>query len=269
MTLDAISVVLCDLDGVVWLAHRPVPGSVDALARLRATGRQVLFVTNNSASTRAQHEAALAALGIDAHGDVVSSSMAAGRLLTAGERVLVCGGDGVREAVTEAGADLVDGDDPASADAVVVGLDRSFDYEKLHRASAAVRSGARFIATNDDATYPTPAGPTPGGGAMVAAIATAAGRAPVVAGKPHRPMADLVRFLVGDVPSDRILMVGDRPSTDGHFATALGARFALVHSGVTGGDDAVDGVDLDLRVDDLAAVVDAVLDGTDPDPSRR
>ena len=56
--------VLCDLDGVVWLAHQPIPGSVDAIARLRASGRRVVFVTNNSSAVVAAQEEALAAIGI-------------------------------------------------------------------------------------------------------------------------------------------------------------------------------------------------------------
>ena len=72
----SIDTVLCDLDGVVWLAHQPIAGSVDAIASMRSTGRRVLFVTNNSASVVADHESALAAIGVPADGDVVSSAMA-------------------------------------------------------------------------------------------------------------------------------------------------------------------------------------------------
>ncbi|MCO4859934.1 hypothetical protein MKD49_25885, partial [Herbaspirillum sp. WGmk3] len=78
-------------------------------------------------------------------------------------------------------------------DAVVVGLYLDFDYQKLTALSGAIRNGATFIATNDDATYPTPRGPVPGGGAIVAAVATAAGAAPIITGKPFEPMAALVR----------------------------------------------------------------------------
>ena len=215
-----------DLDGVVWLASDPIAGAADAIARLRAAGERVVFCTNNSAPRRGDHEAKLAAFGIPAGGDVLTSSMAAARLVAPGERVLVCGGPGIAEAVEARGAVPVrDGD----AEAVAVGFHRDFDYERLRIAARAVDRGARLIATNDDATYPTPDGPIPGGGALVAAVAYATGVEPVVAGKPHEPMADLVRSVGG--PEGTV--VGDRPSTDGALAAQLGYRFALVLTGVT------------------------------------
>jgi 4-nitrophenyl phosphatase len=249
------AVVLLDLDGVVWLAHQPIGGSVDAVARLRAAGTRVLFVTNNSASTRAEHEAALAAIGIPAVGDVVSSAMAAAVLVEAGERVMVCGGPGVVEAVESRGGVVVAG---APCDAVMVGFHRSFDYDELRRAAAAVHGGARLIGTNDDATYPTPDGPIPGGGAILAAVAVGSGAVPTIAGKPYGPMADLVRLTVGAVDASDAVMVGDRPSTDGRFAVELGCRYAQVWSGVTPIGTEIDPEPAIVAVD-LAAVVDELL----------
>jgi 4-nitrophenyl phosphatase len=219
-----------DLDGVVWLDDRPIDGAAAAVERLRAAGERVLFATNNSWAPLAAQEAKLARLGIPAAGDVVTSAMAAARLVEAGERVLVCGGPGITEALADRGAVPVREGDAA---AVVVGFHRDFDYERLRVAARAVERGARLLATNDDATYPTPDGPIPGGGAIAAAVAYATGAVPVVAGKPHQPMADLVRGLGGGGGT----VVGDRPETDGAFAVALGYRFALVLSGVTGAGD--------------------------------
>lgn len=257
-SLSTVRTVLCDLDGVVWLAHEPIEGSADAVARLRGNGCRVLFVTNNSADRLATQEAALAAIGVPATGDVITSAMAAALLVDTGERVLVVGGDGVVEAVTARGAVVVGS---APCDVVVVGLDRGFDYDSLSEAARAVRGGARLIGTNDDATYPTPSGPTPGGGSILAAVATAAGAAPVVAGKPHGPMAAVARRAVGDLDPATTLVVGDRPSTDGAFAATLGCGFALVRSGVTGPNgrhDVSRGIPLVLDVADLAAVADAL-----------
>ncbi len=247
--------VLCDLDGVVWLAHRPIAGSVEAIARLRAAGHRVVFVTNNSSALVAEQEVALARIGIPAVGDVLTSAQAAALLVAPGERVHVCGGPGVREAVERRGALVVD-DDTEQADAVIVGFHRDFDYEGLRRAAAQVRGGARLIGTNDDVTYPTPDGVIPGGGAILAAVAAASETVPVVAGKPHEPAARLVRDIVGD--TGRAVMVGDRPSTDGRFAGTLGCRFALVDSGVTGAGETSD-PPADLRGADLAAIADLLL----------
>ncbi len=251
--------VLCDLDGVIWLAHVPIPGSVEAVARLRAAGRRVVFVTNNSSAAVADQEAALAAVGIEAAGDVLTSAMAAAALVEPGERVLVCGGPGIKEAMERRGAVPVAGDDPAgtAVDVVMVGFHRAFDFERMRIASTAARNGARLIATNDDATFPTPDGPIPGGGAILAAVVTAAGRQPVVAGKPYAPMADAVRAMVGELPAERLLVVGDRASTDGELGVALACPFALVRTGVTRPGDAV-AVPVAIDAPDFAAVVDAL-----------
>lgn len=260
--LAEVATVLCDLDGVVWLAHEPIGGSVDAIARLRSSGRRVLFVTNNSMSRVGEQEAALERIGIPAVGDVVTSAMAGASLVRAGERVLVAGGAGVMEAVGQRGAVAVRNDGQPTTgrfDAVLVGLHRDFDYDRLATAAAAVMDGARLIGTNGDSTYPTPAGLLPGGGALVRAVATVAGVDPVIAGKPHRPMADLVHEVAGD---GQLVMVGDRLDTDGAFATNLGCPFALVRSGVT-----APGVSLGeaagspaLDVTDLAAFAAVLLD---------
>jgi 4-nitrophenyl phosphatase len=241
---------ILDLDGVVWLGERPIPGAADAVADLRAAGHRVLFVTNNSSVRLADQEAKLAAHGIPASGDLVTSAQAAGTLVSPGEVVLVCGGPGLAEAVEASGATPVrDG----RADAVVVGFTRDFDYGMLRAAAVAVRGGARLLASNDDATYPTPEGPIPGGGAILAAVQTGAGAAAVVAGKPYQPMADLVLARIGDGDTS-LTMVGDRPDTDGRFARVLGARWALVLSGVTTSADGATPAP-DVVAPDLAALV--------------
>jgi 4-nitrophenyl phosphatase len=263
-----IRTVLCDLDGVVWLAHQPIAGSVDAIARIRANGRRVLFVTNNSASTIASLEQALHQIGIPAQGDVVSSSMAAARMIEAGERVLVTGGPGIAEAVEQQRATVVlntgtEVDD--RVDAVIVGLHREFDYPRLAVAATAVRAGARLIGTNGDSTYPTADGPAPGGGAILAAVEAASGAIPQLAGKPHRPMATLIGEILSSVdqPFDPncVLMVGDRPETDGLFAAELQCAFVLVRSGVVAPDQAVDsGIDIAVDLPDLAALASGLAE---------
>jgi len=240
---------ILDLDGVVWLADEPVPGAAAAVAALRAAGERVLFVTNNSAFRRADQEAKLAGFGIPAAGDVLTSAEAAATLLEPGQRAFVLGGAGIVEALEIRGVEVVGG---SPADAVVVGFTRAFDYEALRVAADAARASGRLIGTNDDATYPTPAGPLPGGGALLAAVATAAGVRPEVAGKPHPPMVALARARTGEEP---VTVVGDRPSTDGSFARSLGARFALVLSGVTAAADLPVEPAPDVVAADLAALV--------------
>lgn len=240
-----------DLDGVVWLGDELVPGAPEAVARLRAAGEEVVFCTNNSNQVVAAVEAKLAAFGIPASGDVLTSAMAAAALVEPGERVLICGGPGVVEAVERRGGVPVGA---APADAVLVGLHLDFDYERMRAATTAVLGGARLLATNDDATFPTSAGPLPGAGAILAGIVVASGAVPVVAGKPHAPMAELIRARLG---GDGV-MVGDRPETDGRFAAVLGYRFALVLTGVTSAPERAEPAP-DLVAPDLPSLVDQLL----------
>jgi 4-nitrophenyl phosphatase len=253
-------VLLCDLDGVVWLAHRAVPGSVESLRKAAAAGIEVLYVTNNSFSTVAEQEEHLSAIGLDARGRVVTSAMSAGSILRPGGRVLVCGGAGLREEVARAGCEVVVAHEhPGRRDDysdVVVGLYREFDYTVLADAMRAVRGGARLVGSNSDNSYPTPDGLLPGGGSVVAAIATAAGVEPVVTGKPHEPMARLVLSRFPGIGPDRYLMVGDKVSTDGAFARTIGCRFGFVLTGVGSAGDAPPDC---ITGADLAAVVDRVL----------
>jgi len=253
-------VLLCDLDGVVWLAHHPIPGSVEALHSAEEAGCRVLFVTNNSFSTVAEQEHHLASIGLEAAGRVVTSAMSAASLLRPGQTVLVCGGRGLREEVAAVGCEVVVAHEHPGLrrtfDAVVVGLYREFDYTVLADAQRAVMDGARLIGSNSDNSYPTRDGVLPGGGAVLAAIAAASGREPVVTGKPHRPMADLVLSRCPGVDPRSMLMVGDKVSTDGLFAGTLGCPFALVMTGVTPSGSAPAGVHV---FDDLASVVAEVL----------
>jgi 4-nitrophenyl phosphatase len=243
---------LLDLDGVVWLAGTAIPGSPEAVTRLLDAGIDVCFATNFSYAAVGEAEAKLARIGIDGRGRVLSSAMAAATLVQPDDTVLVCGGPGIVEAVLARGATVVrEGD----ADVVIVGYDPEFDYRKLTVAVSAVRAGARFVATNEDPTFPTPTGLLPGGGSLVAAVAYASQRTPEVAGKPHQPFADLVRARSG--PEG--IMVGDQSLTDGGLARRLGYRFGLVLSGVTGPDQVPTDPAPDVVAADLASLVAAEL----------
>jgi HAD superfamily hydrolase (TIGR01450 family) len=219
---------LLDLDGVVWLAEEPIAGSAEAIDALRRThGQRVVFLTNNSSATLDEYLAKLERCGVPTEPeDLITSAQAAATLVAPGETALVCAGPGVEEALAARGVRTVR---TGAADAVVVGWHRDFDFGRLTAAFDAVHGGARLIGTNDDATYPTPAGPLPGGGSILAAVAYASGATPTVAGKPFAPMAELLKLRVDDPE----IMVGDRPSTDGRFAERVGIPFGLVLSGVT------------------------------------
>lgn len=248
---------ILDLDGVLWRGDVPIAGSADAVAELRRRGEDVRFLTNNSSMTVDAYAAKLRTAGVPASGDdLVTSAQAAATLVEPGETVLVCGGPGVVEALEARGARVVR---EGPADAVMVGWHRDFDFGRMAAANAAIRAGARFIATNTDATYPAPKGLLPGNGAIVASIRVASGVEPVVAGKPHEPMAALVRDRVGVDALATSMLVGDRLDTDGLIANRLGVRFALVLTGVvTAAEAAAADPVPDVVAADLAALVAAL-----------
>ncbi len=188
--------------------------------------------------------------------DLLSSAQAAAALVKRGTTATVLGGQGINEALELAGVEVVDLDllGDQGVGAVFVGLDRHLTFDRLSSACRAISAGAAFIATNDDATYPTPEGVLPGGGAFVAAVTYATRQQAVVAGKPYPPAVALAKSVLGTVA----VVVGDRPETDGALAQGLGARYAMVRSGVTpAGETVVPTPDYDAA--DLAEIVGTYL----------
>lgn len=239
--------VIFDLDGVIYRGDVPITGAVELVAGLHGAGIAVRFATNNSLVTRADYVEALAAMRIrSSEEEIVTSNTATvlhlqrhlpevQRLLAVGERGLVSELRSAGFDVTPAAdlADEAESGTPLAArfDAVVSGLDRSFDYRRLAAAASAIRAGAVFIATNADSRYPTPAGFLPGAGSIVSAIATASGATPVVIGKPAPAMLEAIVEAAGLAPADA-LMVGDNPDADIVAARRAGIRSVLVLTGV-------------------------------------
>jgi HAD superfamily hydrolase (TIGR01450 family) len=227
-------VALLDLDGVVYVGPDAVPGVPAALAAARHAGMRLGYVTNNAARTPEEVAAHLTELGVPADAaDVITSSQAAAtvvaQLFSSGARVLPVGGPGVAAALSAAGLTVVDRaeDDPV---AVVQGYGREVGWAQLAEAVVAVRNGARHVATNTDATIPSPRGPLPGNGAMVGVVQDVTGVQPLVTGKPDPAMhSECVRRTGALHP----LVVGDRLDTDIEGARAAGAASLLVLTGVT------------------------------------
>lgn len=245
-----------DLDGVLWRGRREVEGAGESLQRLADASVGLVFATNNS--TRTPDEVAMKISDLTgfsaAPESVVTSSMAGASILEQGDSpTFVVGERGVAVALETAGLAITS--DPSLARSVMVGLAREVDYRQIANASTAIRSGARFVATNTDPTFPTETGLEPGSGAIVAAIATAAGRPPEVAGKPGRPMIDLIKARgVRDA-----VVVGDRLDTDIAMAAAEpGWTSILVLSGVTAAEDP-NTAQADHVTPDVRAAVDLLL----------
>jgi HAD superfamily hydrolase (TIGR01450 family) len=227
-------VALLDLDGVVYVGPDAVPGVPEALQQVRGAGMRLGFVTNNAARTPEDVAAHLTDLGVGADAtDVITSSQAAAtvvaELLGPGARILAVGGPGVAAAMRAAGLVVVERAEDGP-DAVVQGYGREVGWAQLAEAVVAVRNGARHVATNADATIPSPRGPLPGNGAMVGVVRGVTGQAPLITGKPDPAMhAECVRR----TDARRPLVVGDRLDTDIEGARRAGAASLLVFSGVT------------------------------------
>lgn len=226
---------LIDMDGVLYRGDEPLPGAAALVATLQAEGHPFLFLTNNATRTPAQYVGKLARIGIRVDADrVFTSSLATAAYLRRHypppRRVLVVGGDGIRQAVDEAGYERVRCAE--EADLVVAGLDQSVCYEQLAEASLAIAAGRPFIATNPDRTVPSERGNLPGAGAILAFLEAAGGRPPLVIGKPEPGIFEAALNHLG-VTAAEAVMVGDRLETDilgGHRA---GLRTICVLTGIS------------------------------------
>jgi glycerol-1-phosphatase len=231
---ERYDVALLDLDGVVYLAEQPVPGAAAALAAAREHGMRLAFVTNNASRTPEQVAALLGRVGVPADpAEVVTSAQAAAHYLAdrlpAGSPVLVLGTVGLVEAVTERGLRPVSSADDRPV-AVVQGFFPDITWRHLAEAALAITHGAFWLATNLDATVPSPRGVLPGNGSLVAALRHATGVTPAATGKPDPSMhAESVERSGARAP----IVVGDRLDTDIEGATRVGCPALLVLTGVT------------------------------------
>jgi 4-nitrophenyl phosphatase len=243
----SLRLVIFDLDGVIYRGRQPVPGAVALVTALRERGVMIRFATNNSMATRAMYVPRLVEMGVPAEIDeiVTSTSATIDHLkahLPQVRTVLTVGAPGMLEELQAAGfaatasADAVDADydgGPLSSsyDAVVAGLDPSFDFRRMAAATTAIRSGARFIATNADLRYPTPSGFLPGAGSMVAALRAASGQEPLVIGKPEPGIFTAILERAG-VDASEAVAIGDNPDADVVAAHRAGIGSILVLTGV-------------------------------------
>ncbi|NLC55606.1 MAG: HAD-IIA family hydrolase [Armatimonadetes bacterium] len=228
-SLDAIAGFLLDLDGTCYVGDRAVPGAAAFVARCRAQGRRVLWVTNNCSRRAAEYAAKLNRLGFAATPEDVFTSGEATTLQLRGEgvtRVFLLGTPSLEREFQDAGLTLT-AEDPQR---VVVAFDLGVTYEKLKQACRLVRAGVPFVATHPDLNCPTEEGPIPDCGALCALITAATGVSPQVIGKPHAGMAAAAARRLG-LPPHQIAMVGDRLYTDIRMAVENGMTGILVLSG--------------------------------------
>jgi HAD superfamily hydrolase (TIGR01450 family) len=225
MIAEQFEVILLDLDGVVYVGDRLLPGAHGALRRLRERGKTLRFLTNDPRPTRDEVVTRLERLGVAASAEEVITCgwSTAVYLRKAGfESAYVVGSEGLCRELDRAGLRVTDGSD---AEAVVVGCDECISYPHIKRAARLIRQGAQFIATNDDPTFPTPEGPAPATGTIVAAVRTASDETPRVVGKPH---PDMFEAALNDRDPAAAVMVGDRLATDIRGARQMGITALLL-----------------------------------------
>lgn len=237
--LAAYDSVILDLDGCVWIGETPTPGAPEAVAELRAAGKQITFLTNDGRRSPEEYVRKLWSLGVRASLEEVVTVGAAIQYLLAGRErasAYVIGSPAIFRHVTEAGHRVVNGTSQATeAQLVVVASHDEFDYAELRHATQALLAGAEFIAANRDRTFPREDGMWPGTGAIIAALEYATETTARIVGKPEPQIFQAALDRLGD---GRVLVVGDRLDADLAGAAAAGLDGAIVLTGTASRDQA-------------------------------
>jgi 4-nitrophenyl phosphatase len=200
-------------------------------------GLKFTLATNNSSKSVGQYQQRLEGFGVHVEPwQIVTSSHAVTDMLIKkfpeGGDIFVIGEDGITQTLKEKGYTVISTGETQSAIAVVVGIDREINFQKLKTATLLIGRGVPFYGTNSDLTFPTPEGLIPGAGSFLALITAATGAVPIVAGKPAPYLLELALNRLG-TPREKTLVVGDRLETDIAGGQAVGCPTALVLSGVS------------------------------------
>lgn len=232
---DEIECWLTDMDGVLVHENQPLPGAAELLEQWRTQGNPYLVLTNNSIFTPRDLSARLRASGLNVPEDAIwTSALATAAFLKSqipGGSAFVIGEAGITTALHEAGFIMTE----TNPDYVVVGETRNYSFEAITKAIRLIGTGARFIATNPDATGPSADGPMPATGAIAALITKATGMEPYIVGKPNPMMFRSAMNKIG-AHSENTAMIGDRMDTDIVAGIEAGLHTILVLTGIS--DDA-------------------------------
>jgi NagD protein len=223
---------LMDMDGVLVHEEHLIPGADKLIAELTGNGTPFLVLTNNSIYTPRDLRARLHRTGLDVpETSIWTSALATARFLNSQRpngTAFVIGEAGLTTALHEIGYVLTDRD----PDYVVLGETRTYSFTAITTAIRLIERGARFIATNPDATGPSLQGPLPATGSVAALIERATGHAPYFVGKPNPLMMRSALNSVG-AHSESTLMIGDRMDTDVRSGLEAGLRTILVLTGIS------------------------------------
>lgn len=227
---------LIDMDGVLVHEQHALPGADDFIRRLGEAGSRFLVLTNNSIYTPRDLRARLSGSGIDVPADALwTSALATAQFLDSqrpGGTAHVVGEAGLTTALHEVGYVLTD----RAPDYVVLGETRTYSFEAITKAIRLIQDGARFIATNPDATGPSPDGVLPATGSVAALITHATGVKPYFVGKPNPLMVRSALNTIGG-HSETTAIIGDRMDTDIVAGLEAGLHTVLVLSGLTTADE--------------------------------
>lgn len=222
---------LTDMDGVLVHENTALPGAAALIQQWRDAGTPFLVLTNNSIFTPRDLAARLRASGIDVPEEAIWTSALATADFCAsqmpGGSAFVIGEAGLTTALHEAGFIMTE----TNPDYVVVGETRNYSFEAITKAIRLINNGARFIATNPDATGPSADGALPATGAISALITKATGRDPYVVGKPNPMMFRSAMNRIG-AHSENTAMIGDRMDTDVIAGIEAGLFTILVMTGI-------------------------------------
>jgi 4-nitrophenyl phosphatase len=228
-----IQALILDMDGVLWRENTLLVDLPAVFKRFHELGLKVVLATNNATRSVDMYLKRFEGFGVQLESwQVVNSAIAIGYLLSQrfpkGGPVYIIGESGVFETLRLCGFYHAPDEKPL---AVIVGMDRQINYEKLTQATLLIRSGVPFYATNPDKTFPTPQGLIPGAGAIIAAVQAATDVEPVMGGKPQPTMLQVALERLG-TSAAQTLAVGDRLETDILGGYHAGCKTALVLSGV-------------------------------------
>jgi NagD protein len=228
---------LMDMDGVLVHESQGLPGAAEFIDRLKERATPFLVLTNNSIYTPRDLSARLRSSGLDIpEQSIWTSALATARFLSDQRpegSAFVVGEAGLTTALHTAGYTLTD----RAPDYVVLGETRTYSFERITQAIRLIGDGARFIATNPDATGPSGDGPLPATGSVAALISRATGVDPYFVGKPN-PLMMRSALNVLDAHSEETAMIGDRMDTDIVAGIEAGLETVLVLTGVTSKEEA-------------------------------
>lgn len=249
---------IIDMDGTFYLSNNLIEGSVDFIDKLKETGRDFYFFTNNSSNNVEVCREKLANMGfpVDENRVIVSSHVAAAYLKKnyPGKRVYLLGNENLTGDMQRAGINLV----KENPDIVLLGFDTTLTYDKIRKAAKYIDEGALYIATHPDMNCPTADGYMPDTGSMIELFAASTGKRPLVLGKPMTPTVDYITEML-DCERDELAFIGDRLETDIAIGMKHNIPCVLVYSGVTSPEEyEKSSVKADLTVENLKELAEYI-----------